>query len=132
MKRSKKCAVEKQTAEKQKIASDDDDDDDVLWLVIQTLDKIREGRMQEQLGIDLSSDKWILHQQQQLPRNYYGLQQLSIMGFSFMKCCDEDDDDDDDRFLRPTRILGQSMIARRRFPSALQEILNATRTVGPQ
>jgi hypothetical protein len=85
--------------------------------------------MQEQLGIDLSSDKWIL-QQQQLPRNYYGLQ-LSIMGFSFMKCCDENDDDDD-RFLRPTRILGQSMIARRRFPSALQEILNATRTVGPQ
>jgi len=32
MKRSKKCAVEKQTAEKQKIASDDDDDDDVLWI----------------------------------------------------------------------------------------------------
>jgi len=31
MKRSKKCAVEKQTAEKQKIASDDDDDD-VLWI----------------------------------------------------------------------------------------------------
>jgi hypothetical protein len=58
-------------------------------------------------------------------------------GVSFMKCCDENDDDDDDgddddRFLRPTRILGQSMIARRRFPSALQEILNATRTVGPQ
>jgi hypothetical protein len=53
-------------------------------LVIQTLDKIREGGMQEQLGIDLSSDKWILQQQQQLPRNYYGLQ-LSIMGFSFIK-----------------------------------------------
>jgi hypothetical protein len=51
-------------------------------------------------------------------------------GVSFMKCCD--DDDDDDRFLRPTRILGQWMIARRRFPSALQEILNATRTVGQQ
>ncbi len=33
MKGSKKCAVEKQTAEKQKIASDDDDDyDDVLWI----------------------------------------------------------------------------------------------------
>ncbi|CAK9238715.1 unnamed protein product [Sphagnum troendelagicum] len=94
-------------------------------LVIQTLDKIREGRMQEQLGIDLSSDKWIL-QQQQLPRNYYGLQ-LSIL----VSRCDENDDDDD-RFLRPTRILGQSMIARRRFASALQEILNATRTVGPQ
>ncbi|CAK9883373.1 unnamed protein product [Sphagnum jensenii] len=81
MKRSKKCAVEKQTAEKQKIASDDDEDD-VLWIQqarIQTLDKIREGRMQEQLGIDLSSEKCIL-QQQQLPRNYYGLQ-LSIMGF---------------------------------------------------
>jgi hypothetical protein len=30
MKRSKKCAVEKQTAEKQKIASDDDDD--LLWI----------------------------------------------------------------------------------------------------
>jgi len=49
-------------------------------LVIQALDKIREGRMQEQLGIDLSSDKWILQQQQQLPRNYYGLQQLSYHG----------------------------------------------------